>query len=368
MNKKVVIGIITIIILGGIFSIIEKEKSQDHTQVNNDKDLGIPINTTKISMEKLDNKIIYMGDLVPKEISKVSSKAQGHIEKIYVDNGDMVKKKQILMKLENKDIKLKIEKLNIQLKEAQLNHEYFLKELKKTHELFIAEAISKTQYEKIEHEANMAELKVEEVKSSLKELKSNLEDTVIRAPIDGRITGLDNVVGDMAQRGSPILMIDNIKELYVEVQMPESDIMKLKKSKKVYLNFPKIDKEMESMISKLPENISTKTRVGVVEIGPIKLKNYEDIILGSTIKTYFIIEEYSEALAVEKDAIKTIGNKNVVYLIKDNKARKKEIKLGFSQKNKVQINGDIKKGEIVANSNLDLLYDGAKIFIFEGID
>ncbi|MEA1975460.1 MAG: efflux RND transporter periplasmic adaptor subunit [Bacillota bacterium] len=330
------------------------------------EDLGVPIRTTKIRLEEIDNTISYLGNLSANQTGMMSSKYGGYIKSIFIEDGEIVEEGQEIMRLDDKDINLSIESLNINLAEAKLNYNYLYTNLEKIKELYDSGAVPKNELDKITHEYTMAGYKIKEIEMGLKTLYSKKEDMIITASISGKVRGFNKVIGDMVQPGMVMFMIDDISSLYVEVKMPESDLNKLEIGSNVYLNYN--DTKIESVVNLLPDSINEKTRIGIVEIGPISLDQMDNVVLDSTVNTEFIIDSFGDVLLINKNAVKTIGNNNYIYLLSDEKVIEKEIKIIFTQNNNVVITGDVKKDDVIASSNLAALYNGAKVLLFEEVE
>ena len=371
--KKIIIIIVVVLSLGLIIAnnfvdipFLNNNGSEIVEEVK--EDLGVPIRTTKIRTEKIDNSISYLGNLVANETATMSSKYGGYIKSIFIEDGEIVKEGQAIMKLDDKDINLSIESLNINLSAAKLNYNYVHNNMEKIKELYDSGAVSKDDYDKITHEDTMAGYKIKEIEMGLKTLYSKKEDMIITASISGKVRGFNKVVGDMVQPGMGMFMIDDISSLYVEVKMPESDLNKLKVDSNVYLDFYYNETRIKSVVNSLPDIINEKTRIGIVEIGPISLDEMDNIVLDSTVNTEFILDSFGDVLLIDKNAVKTIGNNNYIYLVSDEKVIEKEIKIVFTQNNNVVITGEIKENDVIASSNLVALYNGAKVLLFEEVE
>jgi len=330
------------------------------------KDLGVPVRTTKVEKDDVNDSLNYLGNLIANETGTVSSKYGGYASEVYIENGDIVEVGQKMIKLDDKDISINIETIKINLSQAKLNYSFIESNFEKTKELYESGALSKAAYDKNLYELNMADYKVKEIEMNLKSLYSKRNDMIIKAPISGKIRGLHHVKGDMIQPGMPLYMIDDINSLYVEVKMPESDLNKLNVGSKVNLGFS--GKVIESVVYSMPDMINEKTRIGLLKIGPIDSTDINNIILDSTVNVEFIVDTFSEVLIVEKNAVKTIGNDNMVYVIEDGKAIEKKVEILFTKNNNFVVNGDIKANDIIASSNLKALYDGVEIMLFEEVN
>lgn len=73
-----------------------------------------------------------------------------------------------------------------------------------------------------------AQAQVKQAHGALDEVRAYLKSTVIKAPIAGTVTLINAVQGEMVSSGMPLLTVSNLKEAWVEVKIPETEVIKLK--------------------------------------------------------------------------------------------------------------------------------------------
>ena len=122
------------------------------------------------------------------------------IEKIFVEVGDTVKKKDKLVQLDAKD-----------LDKLELQYEYQLDQFKKTEKLHKAGGVSTADYEN-------AKTQLEVTK---KTIDSRKENTVLISPIDGVISARNYDKGDMCNGQQPILVVEQISPVKLIGEAPE---------------------------------------------------------------------------------------------------------------------------------------------------
>jgi len=366
MNKEKVIKTILIfsVVLGviGAFKIIPsftKGTSEETSQ-----DLGIPIEAIKAKKETIKECISYMGTLEPKETFEVSAKIPTTIKEIRVDKGDAVKKGETIALLDDESIKGKINTININIEKGKLNLEYLSKEEEKYRFLFKEGAISEAAYDKIRHEKEMADLQLKELISTRRELLINLEDTVIKSPIDGVIRVINYAPGDIAMMGKPIVIIDDVSSYKVVVPVSESDLKILGEDTYANLYISGESEIITTNISKISSSLNPKTRIGEVEFDNLGMRS---IPIGTSIRVEFILKEIKDALTIPGDSIKELADRRVVYVIEGNNVKEVEIKTGIKNGNSVQVLEGITEDKFIAKGDIYKLFDGAKVYIFKGV-
>jgi multidrug efflux pump subunit AcrA (membrane-fusion protein) len=102
--------------------------------------------------------------------------------------------------------------------------------------------------------------------------------------------------------------------------------------------------------------------VGTVEVLINSSKVYSS---GSSAEVKFILSEIEDQILIPASSIKTLTDKNVVYIYKEDIVREREIELGRKTGNMYQVLSGLEVGDVIAENNLDSLYDGTSIYTFE---
>lgn len=217
----------------------------------------------KVAVEAAEKRTIVetvysSGKLFPATELEITSNISGTIIELYVEEGDLVKKGQILAKVDPEALvsiveraeaatdgsKAQLASVRAQKKqlEAQFENTRIIYERNK--ELYGEGVISKAEFEAAEatyntSKANIeaavqnilaAEFSVKSAEATVKEQKKNLSQTRIYAPISGVVSTLykkqgEQVVGTAQMAGTPILKIANLKTVEVRVDVNERDIL-----------------------------------------------------------------------------------------------------------------------------------------------
>jgi len=235
-SKKKIIIISSVIILIALIIFINLQAQREKS---------IAVTVEKVRKENLTSKISSSGEVKPKKSVNISAHIAGRIIKIGVEEGQMVKKDDFLLKLESTQYEasadrdrayirsLQAEKIKAQAKlendkrAFQRKESLYQKKLISTEELQSAETqyeISKASYDSIAYQIKQAQ-------ASLRSTLDNLEKTVYNSPIDGVITSLNveegeiALVGTMNNPGTVLMTIADLSVMEVDVEVDETDVI-----------------------------------------------------------------------------------------------------------------------------------------------
>ncbi|HZK85734.1 MAG TPA: efflux RND transporter periplasmic adaptor subunit [Desulfosporosinus sp.] len=409
-NKLIFILVLVLLIVGGI-TFFKKNAAP----VSND--LGIPIKVIIAETGGLTKGINYTGTIESVNSATVSSKLTSEVIEKTIQEGDLVKKGDIIARLDNRNLVAlldstvkKIDTLRVNYaylnKEVEtyyannpmvkkietlgLNYTYLSDEADKYKILLDNEAVAKSAYDKVKHEADMVSLQIEEAKASseatynqlksqrdstgaqLKELEAkvnelniSIADASILAPIAGKVRTTFYQVGDLAAGGKPFAVIDATDGYRIKVDVSEQDLGKISVGSKVILNITGVIDGIDARVTKVLPSVNSKTRVGEVEIAITELGG-KDIVTGTSAEVKFVTDELKDGIVITRTAIKSLKDSEFVYVINDGVAHEQKIKTGLVVDDSVQVIEGLNAGAAIAGNNLTRLYDGVKVYVSEG--
>jgi HlyD family secretion protein len=200
----------------------------------------------KAQFRTITETITANGKIKPELEVKISSDVSGEIVELLVQEGDDVKKGQVLARIQPDIYERHLEKMEASLKSAQANvaqseANYEQKQLafKRNEELWANKTISQAEYEQVLADFNVAKASVASSKAglrnaqaSLNEARDNLSKTTIYAPMDGTVSKLnvekgERVVGTAQFEGTELMIVANLHKMEVMVDVNENDIIRV---------------------------------------------------------------------------------------------------------------------------------------------
>ncbi len=402
MSKKKIywlVGILVVVIAGLI--ILKK------TGVIGANDEGVTVETATADEITIVETVSATGKIQPEIEIKISSEVSGEIIDLPVKEGQVVKKGDLLVKINpmlytsglNRSVsqlsgsKAGLSQADASFKEAKANYE-------RSKTLFEKGIISKSDWDKAiatfevaKASKESAYFNVESASATVKESRDNLGRTTIYSPADGTISSLgvelgERVLGTQQMTGTELLRVANLNNMEVEVDVNENDIVKISvgDSTKIQVD-AYLKKEFKGIVTSISNSASTATSADQVTNFKVKVRilkeSYQDLLEGKPASyspfrpgmtaTVDIITKRKEKVigvpissvvvksdtaATKKYEIKDENNdqkvkaKNdkkyeCVFVKEGNKAKIRVIKTGIQDDTNIEVVSGLKKGDVV---------------------
>jgi RND family efflux transporter MFP subunit len=178
----------------------------------------------------------------------------GTVKAIYVKEGQQVSTGQTLIQLDDASIQNSISELNTQLELAKTTFD-------RQERLWNQKIGSEMQY-------LQAKAQKEGLENNLTSLKTQAKKMKITAPFNGIVDEIFPKIGELTSPQTATVRLLNLDNVYIEADITETYLSVIKIGTQTILNFPSINKEIESEISQIgnfinPDNRSFKTRINI---------------------------------------------------------------------------------------------------------
>ncbi len=282
----------------------------------------------------------------------ISAEVNGQILKIYVVEGDRVKKGQLLARLETDMIENNINELKTSLELAKLTY-------KKQKELWDKHIGSEMQY-------LQAKTKMETLEDKLKTLQTQYDKSFIKSPISGYVEAVDLKEGELAMPGIKFIHIVNLDEMYITAQLSEVYLPIIKEGDWVSVRFttyPEI--HLKAAVFRIGTVINKQSRTFAVKL---KIKN-PGKLLKPNLLAIIRINDYTNPKAIVVPSILIKEDIQGYYLYVINKksgiffARKRYVKIGKSMGSKTQIVEGLNTGEVYITDGYNNVNNGTIVEI-----
>jgi len=314
----------------------------------------IPVRTLKLKTQNFDHYFEAAGELESVNEAYISPEVNGQIEKIAVQEGDKVKKGQLLAKLNTSIIEKNIDEVKTQLAFAKTMYE-------KQSELWEKKIGSERQY--LEAKNNY-----ESLDNKLKTLRSQYDMSVITAPFAGEVEDIMLKEGELAGPGVRLMQLVALDKLVVKAKLSESYISSIKEGDEVVVSFPSYSNlAIKATVSRVGNVIDKQNRTFVIEVD---LNNFDNRLKPNMLAN-ITINDYSskDRIVVPSVLIKhDLSGKYLFVAQKKNNnmiATKKYVEPGKSYKSKTEILSGLKEGDIIITDGYNNVSDGSVVNIIK---
>jgi membrane fusion protein (multidrug efflux system) len=326
----------------------EKKLGQEDTDKSKESEELIPVEVTTIKRGTISDYILLSSNLETEKMADVYSRIQGLVQKIYVNEGDFVKKGQILMTLEADEYKLAEER-------AQLSYLKQESDFERMKAMFNKDLLSKEEFEQARYATQGLEVE-------WKEAKLNLSYTKITAPISGVIGDRLRKPGERIQPVDKLFTVINTDEMIAVVYAPEKELGRVEKSQTAYITSDNIPGErFTASVKRVSPVVDPQSGTFKVTIGVRNKKN--KLRVGMFINTHIVTATHQDAILIPKTAIVYENELMNVFVVKDSVAHKINLKVGFQDHEKVEVLADIEEGDKVIVVGQAGLKDQTKVRI-----
>ena len=282
---------------------------------------------------------------------------QGTLEKVFVSEGQNVKKGQLLAEINDSGLNEQYEQMVIQAEFAKENFE-------RTQRLWDNNIGSEMQYlkSKTDYEAS---------KKMVDQMKDRLSKTKIYAPFDGEIDEIISNVGSNLIPGvSQILRLVNLDIIYAESFVSEKYISFIGEGTEAIVQIPLLNMEYRSSVNQTGNFINPSNRTFRIEV---PVENFDNRIkqnLDAKIKINIYKKDDAIVIPlriVREDAL----GKNFVYVMsEDNKegvylTSKQFITLGNKSEDKVEVTEGLDLGDIVVLEGAYSVEDSQRVKLID---
>jgi len=283
---------------------------------------------------------------------KVGARISGRVEKLYANIGDVVKKGQVIARLEQEDLQAKVNetKMNLRINEATLD--LAQKNLQRMQSLYAKDFISRDIVDVAEKDYRVTTAQVHQIRETIKYYETQMSYANIYAPISGVIASVATQQGETVSASSlnvpTFVTIVDLHRLEIYAYVDETDIGKIKPGLDATFavdSFP--DKDFMGKVTAIYPKATIQDNV-VYYITVISIENPEGKLKPDmTVNATILLHKRGNVLAVPNRSIKREGGKKVVAVIENNKPVMKAVKTGWKDSAYTEIIEGLKEGDRV---------------------
>ena len=330
--------------------IAELEKSYAALDSNKTSSNSIRVNVLKLKTQKFEHYFVATGSVKAENEAYISPQTNGQITNIYVEEGDKIKKGQLLARLNTEIIERNIDEVKVNLQLAETVY-------KKQKELWDKQIGSELQY-------LQAKSNYESLQSKLKTLRSQYNLSFIKSPLNGVVDEVYQKVGEMGTPGMRLIHVVSLNPLLVKANISEKYIPVIKIGDEINVSFPTFpNMEIKASIYRIGNVINPANRTFSVEF---KLDNPEFKIKPNMLAT-LMIKDYSSdnAIIVPSYLIREDLKGKYIYVVKEESgkliATKQYIKTGLSYKGNTEILSGLNPGSTIITEGYNNVSDGVAV-------
>lgn len=321
-------------------------EADEKAETDEDEELPVPVEVAEVKAGDIASYISATANLVAEDQVKVLSEAEGRIERLNVEEGDLVKKGQVLAILDQDEAK--IAKSKVELKASNTSAA-----LLRAQDSFEQGLISSEAFDKLKMDHEIA---VQEVA----EAEWRLSKTVIRAPFTSRITERFITLGQHLRPGDELFTVADYDPLVARIYLPERDVIELEVGREVRITpAAGTDLSFIGRIRQIAPVVDTAT--GTVKITVEAVHPPTGVRPGAFVAIDIVRERHAAALLLPRESVIRELRTAHVFITENDVAVKKSVTLGIEEGDNVEVLTGVAEGDAVVVAGQGGLDDGQKI-------
>ncbi len=311
----------------------------------------VPVEVAQIGVGSVSAYISSTANLVAENDVKVLAEAEGRVATLLVEEGDAIRKGQLLATLVQDDEEIRLKKAELTAANAKLSYQ-------RAKDLVDKELISQEEYDKLTIDYEIAN-------QELAEAQWAKNKTEIRSPFTGRLTGRMIQVGQHVQINDELFQVTDFDPLIARIYLPERDIIGLNEGREVRIL---LNADAAVRFSGRIRQISpiVDTATGTVKVTvEANAGAPSQVRPGSFVTINIVRETRADTLLVPREAVIRELQKAHVFVAAGEVAEKRAVTLGLEEGDFVEALTGVEAGDQVIVAGQGGLKDGSPVKVLE---
>ena len=295
---------------------------------------ALPVSGVVARLSKAVNRYPVNGELYPNQVVELVSETVGKVVMVNFNDGDRVKKGELLLKVDNSD-------LQAQLTRSMYQKRLLEVKLERQRELLNRESVSLESYQELETEYNI-------LLADIELLQVKINRTEIHAPFDGQIGFRHVSEGSYVQQSTPIATLTDNSVLRIEFYLPEQYWNTLSPGTRVTFHARGIEEDIVAEIYSIDPQADAATRKVLVRG---RYENRTGLLAGLFLDGEIIFSD-EEFIRVPTESVVPEMTGKRLWVTRDGKATSVPIEIESRDNRDVEVVSGIHVGDTVLTSGL----------------
>lgn len=315
--------------------------------------------TVKAERRTIEENIIVSGFVEPETATEIKSEINGKIIRINVENGDNVKKDDLLLEIDASTYKTEVDAAERTERQRELDVEKSERDMLRIKELFENDFATEQDYLDSVTSFETSKLQLEVVRASLARAREELSKTQIRAPHDGMVSDLDVYVGNVISgagsfsNGTTLMKINDMTNLRVEADLNEIEANKIDVSSDAVLSFDSLPgTTFPGKVDYLSPFGVRDTTTSTLYKFPVRVKFQSGKKLirpGISSNISILVSRAENAVSVPASAVFLEDDTRYVFVkLGEHRFERRKIEIGVGNLNFIEVKTGLNEGDEVA--------------------
>ncbi len=319
------------------------------------------VNTVPAERRTIEENIVVSGFVEPETVTEIKSEINGKIIRINVENGDSVKKNDLLLEIDPSTYQTEVDAAERTERQRELDVEKSERDMLRIKKLYESDFATEQDYLDSVTAYETAKLQLEVVRATLSKTREELAKTRILAPHDGMVSDLDVYVGNVISgagsfsNGTTLMKINDMKNLRVEADLNEIEANKIDIGSEAHLTFDSLpDTTFVGAVDYLSAFGVQDSSTSTLYKFPVRVKFQSGKRLirpGISSNISILVKRVENVVSVPASAVFVENDRRYVFVkLGDHRFERREVEIGTGNLNFIEIRTGLQDGDNVATT------------------
>lgn len=320
---------------------------------------AVKAETVAVGEAKVPRYLTLTGTLAANEDSDVAAGASGKVVSVHVERGSVVKKGDVLVRLDNRAASANLDDARAQVQLAKSQQELANADCARNERLFAGGTVSSAEHDRTQAQCRNAAAQVTSATARQTMLEITVSDATIRAPFDGVVSERVVAVGEYVQPATKVAVLVALDPLRLSLTVPESSAAYVQKEQPVEFTLTAAPGVVhKAKVTFVGPGLRQGSRDLVVEA---LVPNKDRTMLPGQFATAKVQLSESSMPVVPRTAVVEEGAQRKLFVVSDGRLEERYVQVGEAAGESVGVLAGVRVGErVVAVARADMR-DGLKV-------
>lgn len=214
-----------------VFSAFLFSSCTEGNSKNNKENEALSVPVLELQPQSVEVPQTYIADIQAVQFVEVRSKVEGFVDRIFVDEGQYVKKGQTLFQLSSAEYNEMVNSARAGLARAKAEQSAAKVEMERLQILVNKKIISTSELELAKSKKAVADSQIAEAESMLKSAQTGLSYTTVKAPFDGLVDRIPHKTGSLVAENDLLTSITDISSIFAYYKVNENEYLSFMRDK-----------------------------------------------------------------------------------------------------------------------------------------
>lgn len=284
------------------------------------------------------------GRVIAQQNTTVAARVLAQIKEMAVRAGDVVTQGQVLVRLDQQELNAQLQQAKSQVQALEASYVQAQKQLKRAQELLAQGLVAQSDLDAAVASHDNLSASLMQAKQRQQQASVALSYATIKAPISGRVVERFAKAGDTASPGQALLAIYNPQQLQLEFAVREQQAVNLQLADVRQVEIPALGIQEQTELVEIVPAADSASRSLVMRFGAPSSTQ----LLPGLFAELELPLPTRQAVLIEPALVHSFGQLDMVFVVENNQAKRRYVRLGQPQGDKVEVISGLQPGDEIA--------------------